>query len=246
MRVLVTGHLGYIGSHLTPWLDGAEGCDLKTGHDFADLHGTYDVVIHLAAVASVMQSLRDPEACLDNNVFKLILFLRNNHIKRLVFASTAGAIYGNKHFAAEEDASWEGCISPYGQSKYLAEAVVRRLHPNAVLLRFGNVFGGNDNERSESLAHRHFRTDNPIVVYGGTQIRDFVHINTVVKAILRAMELDVCGAFNIASGAETRIIDVARKYADERNVPLVLAPARMGEINCISLDCTLAEHAGLL
>jgi UDP-glucose 4-epimerase len=247
MKVLVTGHKGYIGTHLFPMIDGAIGCDLKDGNDFADIHGEeFDIVIHLAAVASVMQSMRDPEECLNNNVFKLMPFLRNNHIGRFIFASTGGALYGNKHHAKEQDACWKGCISPYGQSKYLAECVIQALHSNAIMLRLGNVVGGNDGSRTDFLAHHHFRTDIPIVVYGGSQIRDFVSIDMVCEAFLRVVKSNLTGAFNIASGVETRVADVATQHAKERSIPLVYAPARIGEIDCISLDCTKAQKAGLL
>ena len=243
---LVTGHLGYIGQHLTQKLSGVLTCDLKNGLDFEDIRGQeFDTVIHLAAVASVMAAMRDPEACFNNNVFKIVSFLKNNRVGRLIFASTGGAIYGNKHFACEQDASWVGCISPYGQSKYLAEQLIRVLHPNHVILRFANVVGGNSHVRSEILAHEHFRVDNPIVVYGDS-IRDFVSIDVVCEAIIRSMKSDITGTFNIGSGVETHVRDVAERFAENRKVPIVYEPPRKGEIDIISLNPGKAQAAGLL
>jgi UDP-glucose 4-epimerase len=245
-ELLITGDKGYIGSHLVQLMSG-ESCDMKDGQDFGNIRGRmFDTVIHLAAHASVTQSLEDPDECLDNNAFKLIPFLTCNRIGRLVFSSTGGAIYGNRHFAKEEEASWNGCVSPYGQSKYLAEQIIRRLHPNHVILRFGNVFGGNDRDRKEAAAHAHFRMDNPIVVYGGTQTRDFVHIDVICKALIKATVLDMAGTFNIGSGVETSVASIAEEFSATRNVPIVYEPARLGEIENVSLDITRARDAGLV
>lgn len=246
MKILITGHRGYIGSHLFPLLDAA-GCDLQDGRDFSDIRGQqFDVVIHLAAIASVMQSIHFPEKCFETNVSKLAAFIQNNRINKLVFASTGGALYGNKHRAREEDASWKGCISPYGQSKYLAEQVIQQMHSNYAILRLANVMGGDDMHRSDALAHRHFREDNPIVVYGGSQIRDFVPIDNVCQAIVRAANSAITGIFNIGSDTETRVSDVAEKFSKERNVPLLYESSRVGEVEIISLDSTQAKKVGLL
>ena len=248
--ILVTGNKGYIGSHLLHHVSGLKTpiyyCDLKDGMDFGTMSGYFfDTVIHLGAHASVTQSVLDPDECFENNAFKLIPFLQNNKIGKFIFTSTGGAIYGNKLNAKEEDASWAGCISPYGQSKYLAEKIIRRMHPNHCILRLGNVWGGQDSNRLELAMHAHFKKDNPIVVYGGTQIRDFVRVETVCQAIMKAIELDVTGTFNIGGG-QRRIDDIARVYAVGRNVAIEYRPARPGEIDQVSLDITKAQKAGLL
>ena len=246
MKILLTGHKGYIGSHLMQDID-AEGCDIKDGHDFGDIRGhEYDAVIHLAALASVTASMKDPDGCLDNNAFKLIPFLRENKIGKLVFASTGGAIYGNRHYAKEEEASWDGCISPYGQSKYLAEKIIRPLCPNHAILRFGNVYGGNDRDRQEAAAHAHFREDDPIVVYGGTQTRDFVHVSIICRALIKAATSDIIGTFNLGSGVETSVATIAEEFSLKRNVPIRYAQARVGEIDFVSLNITRAREAGLV
>lgn len=249
---LITGQAGYVGSHLIPYLLARNPepflqCDLKTHGDFADLTGCeFDTVVHLAASASVTQSLKDPDACLDNNALKLIPFLTKNKIRRLIFTSTGGAIYGEKHQAKEEDANWNGCISPYGQSKYLAEQIIHRLQPNHVILRLGNVYGGDDSDRLELAAHARFKRDNPITVYGGNQVRDFVHVNIVCRAIHTALTSDITGTFNIGSGEATQVSTIAEKIGFERNVPVVYESARAGEITHISLDVTKAREAGLI
>lgn len=248
MNVLVTGSSGYIGSHLLNHFAGAfERCDLKEGSDFANIQGRrFDVVIHLAAQSSVTKSVADPDECFDTNVVKLAVFLSNNIVGKVVFTSSGGTIYGNKFLAKEEDVRWQDIVSPYGQSKYIAEKLIRK-NPSHVILRLGNVWGGNDEERDELLAHARFKKDNPIKIYGGNQVRDFIHIDTVCKAILKATySTYVFGTFNIGSGFGQPVIAIARGYARQRGVPLVVENARQGEVDAVSLNIMKAKQAGLL
>ena len=251
MRMIVTGHKGYIGTHLLSMLDkqvDLTTIDLQDGSDFADVSlQRFDVAVHLAAWASIIKSLNDPDGCLDNNAFKIIPFLIKNRIGKLIFMSTGGAIYGERKVPArEEEATWAGCVSPYAQSKYIAEQLIRRLQPNHVILRLGNVFGGNDDVRTEPSALTCFRNDDPIVVYGGKQTRDFVHVDVVCNAVIRAASSDVRGTFNIGTGAAQLIGDVAEAYGKKRGVHVIYKPMRSGEINDVALDVTKARAAGLL
>lgn len=241
--VLVTGHCGYIGSHFfEPWM---EGCDLKFGQDFAGIKGkSYDVVVHLAASVSVTESFNKAEEYFRNNCFKLLAFLNNNTVWKMVFASTGGAMYGDKIGAKEDDAYWGNCKSPYAQSKYLAEEVILTLCRDYVILRLGNVFGGDQSIRGEANVHAHFAQDDPIVVYGGEQTRDFVHVESVVKALRHALNSNALGTFNIGSGLETSISKLAQYYSHNRQVQIEYRPPRHGEVNRISLDCSAALKAG--
>ena len=243
---LVTGHRGYIGNNLMRLLPDAEGCDLKDGWDYRDIcgHG-WKIVIHLAAYVSVVESLEKPEDYFGNNWSGLIPFLSRNDIGRIVFVSTGG-IYGNKHLAREKDASLGDCLSPYTRSKFYAEEEIQEIHPDHCILRLANVYGGDYSMRGEAAVHNHFWQDNPIVVYGGDQTRDFIHVDDVCRAIIRAAAGSMVGVFNIGSGIETSVMDVARQASQERGVPIETRPKRDGEIDYNSLDCTKARDAGLL
>ena len=253
--IFITGASGYIRQHLVKYLLDRQTpelqfmqCDIKNGQDFSLISGAkFGTVVHLAAHSSVTQSLLDPDECLDNNALKLIPFLKNNSIGKFIFTSTGGAIYGNRLDAQENDASWNGCISPYGQSKYLAEEIIRRLHNNYTILRLGNVYGGNDSGRLELAMHARFKKDDPIVVYGGNQIRDFVHVDVVCEAIYRAIYQDIRGGtYNLGSGHGTRIVDIAKEFSVTRNVSIKFESARPGEITDVSLNVTKAKKEGLL
>jgi nucleoside-diphosphate-sugar epimerase len=208
----------------------------------------FDVVVHLAAWASIIKSLDDPDGCLDNNGFKIIPFLTNNKIGRIIFTSTGGAIYGERKIPAkEEEAHWNGCVSPYAQSKYIGEQIIRNLCPNHVILRLGNVYGGNDDIRAEASALTCFRNDDPIVVYGGQQTRDFVTVDTVCNAIITAIgDPTIVGTFNIGTGEAKTIGDIAMDYGARRRVAVEFKPARPGEITDVALDTAKARSAGLI
>jgi UDP-glucose 4-epimerase len=250
-RILITGSKGYIGTHLLGHFydpNSVIECDVQDGMDFASLSGCeFDAVVHLAAWASIIRSLDDPDGCLDNNGFKLIPFLTNNKVGKLIFTSTGGAIYGERKVPAkEEEASWNGCVSPYAQSKYIGEQIIRRMCPNHVILRLGNVFGGNDSVRAEASALTCFHKDNPIIVYGGKQTRDFVSVDVVCKAIIHAIHSDITGTFNIGTGEAKTIGDIAEDYGKQRGVPVEYRPVRPGEITDVALDTSKAKAAGII
>ena len=243
---LITGSAGYIGTHLRKLLPAWESCDLKYGKDYQHISGReFDVVIHLAAFVSVLESFENPEKYFRNNALGVGNFLANNHVNRFVFMSTGGAMYGNARAAREGQASWYTCDSPYAKSKLAAEYLIAGLHNDAVVLRLANVFGGDYTMRGEAAVHSHFEHDDPIVVYGGDQTRDFVHIDTVCAAIYRAI-IAPAGTYNIGSERETSIKTIADDYGQSRGVRVEVRPKRTGETDFISLDCSRAKTAGLL
>ena len=257
MNVLVTGHRGYIGTHLVPMLEAAEhqveGRDLQDGQDYRDIRGRqFDCVIHLAAFVSVTESMQQPERYMENNGSGVAAFLRENEVRRFILASTGGAMYGDARLAKEEDVisvSDLNRLSPYAHSKLMAERFTQVYQSSSgkswCVLRLANVFGGDYSVRGEAAVHARFQQDDPITVYGGDQTRDFIHINAVCDAFKRAITLGH-GIYNIGSGVETNISDLAKFYGDVRGVPVVYHPARSGEVQYISLDCTRAHQDGLL
>jgi len=254
MNILLTGSSGYIGTHLQPMLRTAghnvQGCDLKEGQDYRDIRGQeFDCVIHLAASVSVTESMQKPQEYMQNNGLGVAAFLRENEVKRFILASTGGAMYGDKVLAKEEDAHPDFCTNPYARSKLIAERWAQTYQSvpgkDWVVLRLSNVHGGDTSVRGEAAVHSHFQHDDPITVYGGNQTRDFVNINVVCNAFLQAIGRGH-GVYNIGSGVETSIFQLAQQYSERRGVPLIIQPARSGEVQHISLDCTRATHDGLL
>ncbi len=182
--VLVTGSEGFIGTNLCPVLKdkGYEFLpwDKKLDLDIFDngieeIIKDIDIVIHLAALTSVNLSFNDPSKVFETNVLGTarIAYLCQKYNKKLIYPSSA-AIY---HLE----------LSPYAESKKLAEDIVRTIKTPVVVLRLFNVFGSNMNPNSGSIMYN-FLTSNKLTIYGdGEQTRDYVHVRDVVDIMCEAI-----------------------------------------------------------
>lgn len=254
MRILITGSAGYIGTHLVKYVEQAYAtdelhfCDKKNDFPYQDFENEdFDVVFHLGAISTIMDSFSRADEMMQVNAFDLIPFFTRNRIGKFLFTST-GAIYGNcSHAMREEEAKWMDALCPYAQSKYVAEGIIRKLCPNHVIFRLGNVFGGDYSPREEWLSITHFQRDNPIVVYGGEQVRDFIHVHSVCWALVQAsLDRKVCGTYNIARGEGQLLKQIAEQFGRERGVPVEYKPHREGDAKYVVLDITKAVEADLL
>ena len=182
----------------------------------------FDGIAHLAAQTGIPNSIADPRRDLAVNVtgtLNLLDTLRNagdaGRAIRFVFASSNAALGRQTPPSREDKAPLP--VSPYGASKLAAEAYCLAYQASwglqTVVLRFGNVYGPFSGHKTSVVAR--FFLDmldrNPITVYGdGQQSRDFIYAEDIARAILAALESDVTGeVFQIATGMETRIIDLA-------------------------------------
>lgn len=254
-NVFITGIKGFIGSNLAEYLQEpdfyVDGCDNKGDilGDFIEqyyLGNEYDVVVHTAGLVSVPESEVRPADYIRENLTKLALFLDHNPEVKIVFLSTGGAIYGDSFNAKEGEASIKSCKSIYAATKLMAEHLVMEHSSNNLILRLGVVMGDEDNIRSVPNVFTHFSKDDPIIVYGNGQVRDFINVKTVCEAIKRGIEKDLSGIYNIGSGKGTDIDLLALDYAKKRDVKVKVHPKRECEVNHITLDISQAKKVGLL
>ena len=217
-----------------------------------------ETVFHLAAQIDVRRSVSDPVFDLSVNVGGTINVLSAaaaSGTRRLVFASTGGAIYGEGEGQAlplseEAEARPE---APYGQSKLAAEGYLglygRQKGVSAVALRLGNVYGPRQDPHGEAGVVAIFcgallKGGTPKVFGDGEQTRDYVYIGDVVSAFLAAAESDATGAFNIGTGDETSVLDLGRALAEASDTAFdpEIAPARPGEVQHISIASDRARN----
>jgi UDP-glucose 4-epimerase len=212
-----------------------------------------EAVFHLAAQADVRRSVEDPAFDAEVNVIGTIRVLEasRRHGAQVVFTSTGGAIYGECERPAPEDAPRQP-LSPYGTSKLAGEeylASENRLYGSGhVALRLGNVYGPRQDPHGEAgvvaiFLGRLARREAPIIFGDGRQTRDYVYVGDVADATLRAVGKDG-GVFNVGTGAETSVLELAEAAMRVSGVQLEarFAEARLGELLRSSLDPALAER----
>jgi len=283
MRVLVTGGAGFIGSHITDALLAASHevlvlDDLSTGkrENVAPgarfVHGDIrdgalvgrvfaefqpEVVTHQAAQTSVSLSTREPVRDAEINILGSLHIMQEavrHKLKRLVFASTGGAIYGEVPEGQRASVSWPPRpLSPYACSKFAVEnylaAYAKELGLHSIVLRYANVYGPRQDPHGEAgvvaiFAQRILRRE-PIQVNARRKlgdpgcIRDYVYVSDVVKANLLAIEGKLAQSpLNVCTGEATTTLELAKLLERAAGLPVAIkdGPRREGDVECSVLD----------
>jgi len=279
-KILITGGAGFIGSNLVDELikRGHKVCvidNLSTGKkeylnskakfykidicssaiDKIFKREKFDYVFHLAAQMDVRISVAKPE--LDNkiNVLGAINVLRNCRdckVKKIIFSSTGGAIYGEaKSIPTSENYPAEP-ISPYGIHKLTFEKYLNYYYQvygqKYVALRLANVYGPRQYRGGEAGVASIFidnlvNNKSSLVNGDGKQTRDYVYVDDVARALVAAMKTGYVGVINIGTAKEIdlwKIIKCIEKSTGQK-FNYKNMPAKLGEQRRSSLSYNRAK-----
>lgn len=211
MKILITGNKGFIGSKLQDALKRSHeviGIDKKDNANllFCNYFPQVDLVYHLAAQTDVTTSVRHPLEDAQDNILATIKLAQAYSSKRIIYASSAATL---------------NIQSPYGLSKAVGAEYLKLLTGDAVICLFPNLFG----QGGKGVIER-FIQDNPITIYGdGSQTRDFVHVNDIVRGLIQAASWQ-SGEYQLGSNTSIPIIELAQATKK----PITFKPQRNGEI----------------
>lgn len=268
MKILVTGGAGFIASNVADALI-AQGHDVHiidnlisgnranvpaaaTFHEL-DIRDAsvealweqeqFEVLVHHAAQMDVRKSVNDPAFDADVNIRGFLNLMesgRKHGLKKVVFASTGGAIYGEPEFTPQTESHPLQPLSPYGITKLCTEKYLffyqQQYGIQYVVLRYANIYGPRQSPHGEAgvvaiFTQKMLRGEQPIINGDGLQTRDYTFVGDVVQMNLNAIGYDKSGIFNVGTGIETNVVELfdALKQATGASCEEIHRGAAVGE-----------------
>jgi UDP-glucose 4-epimerase len=274
-RVLVTGGSGFIGRRVVAALQAAGAAVVvadRTAHPDARLRrvggdlrdpAVRDAavepgltgIVHLAAITSVLGSLRDPALVHEVNVgvtAGLLELGRQRGVGRFVLASTNAVVGDVGESTIHEDLPLRP-LTPYGATKAAAEMLLSGYAGGygmtTCALRLTNVYGPGMRDKDSMVARlmRAAAAGHHTEVYGsGRQCRDLVHVDDVVAGLLRAWAADHVGPLIVGSGRSVTVLDLvdAARKATGVDLPVTHVPPKAGEMPAVRVSVDRARALG--
>ena len=281
-KILITGGSGFVGTNLISELSTYENdifsLDIldpkkiieKVNYINMDIRSKNidglikkinpSIIIHMAAQASVSISSKNPQ--LDNDINlngSLNLFLKSisSELKKFIFFSTGGAIYGEKIGKKFNEHDLPKPLSPYGISKFNFENYLNYFSSQGIskseitILRPSNIYGPWQNPDGEAgvvsiFANKMIKKENVSIFGSGEEYRDYIYVDDVISFIFKVLNSKITGTFNLSSGISTKTIDI---FNDVSNIlgykkSPVFCDKREGDIFGIELDNSKSKSIG--
>ena len=268
MRIVVTGGAGFIASNIADaYID--HGHEVHIFDDFStgqranvnpkavlhqiDIAGSEsarlieqikpDILSHHAAQMDVRHSVADPAFDARVNILGFINLLegcKNAGVKKVIFASSGGAVYGEQESFPAPESHVTQPSSPYGVSKRSGELYLSYYQQTFglpyIALRYANVYGPRQSAKGEAGVVAIFLSllltgKTPLINGDGKQTRDYVYVGDVVAANVAALDSDFVGPVNIGTGVETDVVTIYNHLRDAVGSQLQAqhGPAKAGE-----------------
>ena len=270
MKILVTGGAGFIGSNIVDELiekkhkvvivDNLATGNIKNVNKKAKFYKVsvcdkkkideifkkekIDIVIHHAAQLDVRKSVEDP--CFDADVnikgaLNILEACKNTKVKKIIFASSGGTIYGECGTKAPDEKSFANPLSPYGVAKLSVEHYIKAYSAlyglKYTILRYANVYGPRQDVNGEAGVVAIFigrmTANKEVFIFGnGKQLRDYVYVKDVVSANIKSLTKGNNEIINIGTQKTFSVNQLVKELSvitNYKNKP-VFKPKRNGEL----------------
>jgi UDP-glucose 4-epimerase len=281
VKIVITGGAGFIASHIVDaYLEQGHEVhildDFSTGqktnvnnkatlhqvdiaeNDAARLIGQIkpDVLNHHAAQMDVRHSVADPTFDARVNILGFINLLeacKNSGVKKVIFASSGGAVYGEQEVFPAAESHPTQPASPYGVSKRAGELYLSYYHQAFglpyIALRYANVYGPRQSAMGEAGVVAIFLSlllagKTPVINGDGRQTRDYVYVGDVVAANMAVLQSSFVGPINIGTGMETDVVTIFQHLRDAVGSPIEAqhGPPKAGEQRRSCLETSRAAQ----
>jgi len=270
MKIVVTGGAGFIGSnivdeliakkHTVTIIDNLATGNIRNVNKKAKFYKVsvcdkkeidkifekekFDVVIHLAAQLDVRKSVADP--CFDADVnikgtLNILEACKNNKVKKIIFSSSGGTIYGECGLKAPDEKVFANPLSPYGVAKLSVEHYIKAYSAlyglKYTILRYANVYGPRQDVNGEAGVVAIFigkmTSNKEVFVFGdGKQLRDYVYVKDVVSANVKALTKGNNEIINIGTQKTFSVNQLVKELSKIINYQqkAIYKPKRSGEL----------------
>ncbi len=253
---LSSGNLANIQHHQsTSRLEFIEG-DLRDKKILNKIMKEVEIIFHFGAQIDVRRSVEDPLYDEDVNIRGSLLLTQTaieNEVDWIVFASSGGAIYGNAQSLPTDENTVNEPTSPYGISKLSFEKYLQFFHQvygiGTTSMRYANIYGPRQGSKGEAgvisiFLSQIIKNKTLTIIGDGNQTRDYVYVTDAVEAAHTAVSSRANGVFNIGTGKETSVNELASLILriTHANNDMIHLPEIPGEVQRSSLDSTLAKE----